>query len=407
MIADAPRPLWAGRTVALLGIILIALNLRTAVAALSPILPLVAQDIPLGSIGIGVLGMLPPLAFAASGFVAPLVARRVGLEATMLLACVAMVAGPVIRAAAGSYVVLVLGGVIVLAGIGFANILLPPVIKRYFPDRIGLMTALYATLMSISASTPPLLAAPLADQLGWRVASGSWAIFAVVAAVPWLFLLLRRRSSAREASGEGAVEPPPPALLGRMVRSKTAWAIAVVFVVTSFNVYAMIAWLPEIVVAVAGVTAAEGGALLALFLVTGLPLALITPVLAVGLQNVGVIIVAGVVFFVVGYGGLLFAPTTATWLWTLLIGSGAVIFPLCLVLINLRTRTHEASVALSGFVQGIGYGIGALGSLTVGAIHDATGAWTVPILFLLATTLLALLPVVVLSKRTFVEDELA
>lgn len=404
MIAESPRPLWAGRTVAVLAVALLALNLRTAVAALSPILPLIDRDIPLGSIGIGLLGMLPPLAFAVSGFVAPLVARRLGIEATLVLACLAMVAGPVIRATAGHYSVLVLGSVVVLAGMGFGNILLPPVIKRYFPDRIGFMTALYATLMSISASLPPLIVAPLAEQLGWRTTSAGWALFAIAAAVPWLVLALRRR---RQAAGDASVAPPAPALLGQMARSRTAWAIALAFLLTSLNVYGMFAWLPEILVSIARVTAAQAGALLALYGIIGLPLALVTPLLAARLRNVGTIVAAGVVLFVAGYIGLLVAPSSVTWLWVLLIGAGPVIFPLCLTLINLRTRTHEASVGLSGFVQGIGYAVGSLGPLVVGAIHDATGSWTGPLLFLIATALVGVIPAILLARPSYVEDELA
>ena len=161
------RPLWAGRAVAVLGIVLLAINLRTAVAVLSPILGLISDDIPLGSLGIGLLGMLAPLSFAVSGFVAPVVARRIGLESTTMLACVAMVVGPLVRAAAPSYAVLVLGSVVALAGMGFGNILLPPIIKKYFPDRVALLTAAYVTILSVSASVPPLIAAPFAEAAGW------------------------------------------------------------------------------------------------------------------------------------------------------------------------------------------------------------------------------------------------
>lgn len=403
----SPKPLWAGRAVAVLAVALLALNLRTAVAALSPILPLIDRDIPLDSIGIGLLGMLPPLAFAVSGFVAPLVARRIGLEATLVIACLAMVAGPVVRATAGHYSVLVLGSVVVLAGMGFCNILLPPVIKRYFPDRIGLMTALYVTLMSISASLPPLVVAPLADQLGWRTTSGGWAAFAIVAALPWAVLALRRRRDARRAAVDGAVAPPPAGAVSRMVRSRTAWAITFAFVLVSLNAYAMFAWLPELLVSVAGVSAAQGGALLALYGIVGLPLGLLGPILASRMRNIGIVLAAGSALFLVGYAGLLFAPTAATWLWVLFAGAGPIVFPVCLTLINLRTRTQEGSVGLSGFVQGIGYGVGSLGPLVVGAIHDATHAWTGPLIFLTATVLLLVIPAVILARPVFVEDELA
>jgi len=396
------RPLWAGRAAAVIGIVLLALNLRTAVAVLSPILAYVSGDIPLDSIGIGLLGMLAPLAFAASGFLAPVVARRIGLELTTVLACAAMVVGPVLRGIAPNYGVLVLGSVLALAGMGFANILLPPVIKKYFPDRVGLLTGTYVTLMSISASVPPLIAAPLAESAGWRVTIGAWAVLAVGALIPWVIVLLQHRRSL----AEGVVPVVSQALLGRMPRSRVARAIALAFAMTALNVYALFAWLPEIVIDTAGVTPAQAGALVALFGIIGLPAGLIAPVLATRVKNIGWVFAAAVGSYLAGYLGLLLAPGAATWLWVLLVGSGPIVFPLCLVLINLRTRSHEGSIALSGFVQGIAYALGALGPLLIGLLHDLTGGWTVPLAFLLATTLLTLISAAMLAKPVMVEDEL-
>lgn len=402
MTALPVRPLWAGRAAAVIGIVLLALNLRTAVAVLSPILAYVSGDIPLDSIGIGLLGMLAPLAFAASGFLAPVVARRIGLELTTVLACAAMVVGPVLRGIAPNYGVLVLGSVLALAGMGFANILLPPVIKKYFPDRVGLLTGTYVTLMSISASVPPLIAAPLAESAGWRVTIGAWAVLAVGALIPWVIVLLQHRRSL----AEGVVPVVSQALLGRMPRSRVARAIALAFAMTALNVYALFAWLPEIVIDTAGVTPAQAGALVALFGIIGLPAGLIAPVLATRVKNIGWVFAAAVGSYLAGYLGLLLAPGAATWLWVLLVGSGPIVFPLCLVLINLRTRSHEGSIALSGFVQGIAYALGALGPLLIGLLHDLTGGWTVPLAFLLATTLLTLISAAMLAKPVMVEDEL-
>jgi CP family cyanate transporter-like MFS transporter len=110
---------------------------------------------------------------------------------------------------------------------------------------------------------------------------------------------------------------------------------------------------------------------------------------------------------VLGYLGLLLAPATLTLLWVLLIGSGSILFPVCLVLINDRTRTHGGTVALSGFAQGVAYALGALGPLIVGLLHDLSGGWTVPLLFLLAVTLVTTIPAITLARPAFVEDELA
>lgn len=396
-----------GRTAALLGILLLSLNIRTAVAALSPIIPRIAEDIPLDSVGLGFIGMLPPIAFAISGLVAPLVARRIGLESALVLACAAMVAGPIIRAAADSYFVLVAGSIVTLAGMGFGNILLPPAVKKYFPDRVGLVTTMYATLLSISATIAPIIAEPVAGAAGWRVAVGVWGVLALSALLPWVIVRIQHAGDKRRDADAGIVEEVPAALVGKIWHSRTAWAITVVFAVSSFGAYSAFAWLPSMLVDVAGVSAAESGALLGLFAIMGLPAGLLIPVLAVKLRNISPLIHLGVVFLVVGYLGLLFFPTTATWVWVVCAGLGPLVFPLCLVLINLRTHTHQASVALSGFVQSIGYAVGSLGPLCVGLIHDSTGGWIVPLATLAVISLIASVAALVLAKPTFVEDELA
>lgn len=406
MTGTEVRPLWAGRALAVVGIVLVAVNLRTAVGVISPIVGAISDDIPLSSVGIGFLGMLPPLAFAASGIVAPFVARRLGLEGTLLIACIAMAAGALIRAVASDYGVLAVGSVVVLGGMGFGNILMPPAVKRYFPDRIGGMTAAYATAMAIGAGVATLLAAPVAQASSWRISLGIWALLAVGAAVPWVVLLWRWQSAQRLARADGAIEEPEPELLGSMVHSRVAWSITLAFALPSFNVYAMFAWLPEIVTSLTTLGSTEAGALLAIFAVVGLPLAFIVPLLTTRSQNIGWLLGLGVALFVGGYVGLLLAPGAATWVWVVLIGCGPIVFPVMLTLVNLRTRTHTASVALSGFVQSGGYGIAALGPLAIGIIYDLTGGWTVPLIFLIVTVLVALIPSFMLSRPRFVEDDL-
>jgi len=402
-------PLWAGRTIALIGIVTLALSIRSAVAAISPIVDEIGVDIELTSVGLGVIGMLPPVFFALSGFIAPPIARRLGLEGALVLAIVVMIVGHIARAASGSYPALLIGSALALVGMGIANVLLPPAVKRYFPDRLGLLTATYATIMSISTALPALLAAPLADSVGWRFSLGIWSALAFVAIVPWIILLSRHRATLAAAALDESpeVEEASPALVARLWRSKTAIAITVTLAVSAINAYANFAWLPGILIDIAGVTPVVAGSLLALFSFAGLPASIIAPILVARWRNSGILIYAGVVFFIVGYSGLLLVPTVATWFWVFLVGAGPVLFPVSLVLINARTRGHAGSVALSGFAQGIGYTIGALGPLLVGVLHDVSGGWTVPLVFLLVTALPALYAAVVLGRPGFIEDELA
>lgn len=398
------KPVWAGRTVALLGIITLALSLRSAVSAVSPIISEISVDIPLNSVGVGFLGALPPVFFAIAGIVAPAIARRVGLELSIGLAVVAIVAGHLIRAFADSYLVLAVGSATALAAMGVANVLLPPAVKRYFPDRIGAITAAYVTIMSVSTSMPAFGAAPLAEAYGWRVSLGVWSLTAVVAMVPWALLIARHRRAKSDQAPE--LVEAPPALVGRIWHSRTAWAIAITFAVTSLNAYAMFAWLPEILVETVDVSNIEAGVLLGIYSFIAVPGSIIAPILVTRLRHPGWVIQAGVLFFLVGYGGLLLVPGTVTWLWVALIGMGPVLFPICLTLVNLRTRSQQSSAALSGFVQAIGYTLGALGPLVVGVLHDATGGWTVPLLFCLAVAVVGIPFGIILSKPRYIEQDL-
>ena len=402
MRAVATRPLWAGRTLALIGILLVALNVRTAVASLSPIVHRLSQDIPLDSLGLGLLGMLPPIAFALSGIAAPFVARRLGLEGGLVVACLAMIVGPVIRGVAPSYSVLVIGSAVALFGMGFGNVLLPPAVKRYFPDRIGVVTSAYVTLLAISTAMAAAFAEPVASLTTWRVSIALWAALAAIALVPWVLLGVRSRRVRAAATD---VLPPPSRLRG-LHRSPVAWSITVVFAMSAIATYAVFAWLPVLLVEHAQVSEVEAGALLALFSIIGLPSGLIVLVLAARMQKVGRLIQLGAVCFVVGFLGLWLLPAAAV-LWVVVAGAGGMMFPVCLVLINTRTRSEQGSIALSGFAQTFGYAGGALGPLGVAFLHDVTGGWTVPLIALVVISIIAIVPGTALSKPRYLEDDLA
>ncbi|MEO6116519.1 MAG: MFS transporter [Pseudolysinimonas sp.] len=407
-LTTAVRSPWRGRILAFVGIVLVALSLRSAVAAISPILGQISHDVPLSALVISLLGAVPPVAFAVSGLLAPLISRRLGLDRTLLLAIAVMTLGHLGRALAPSSAVLLLATVVTLLGVGVANVLLPPIVKRYFPDRIGLISALYLTAMSVGSAVPALIAVPVADSAGWRASLGVWFLVAITAAIPWIGMLRReRRLRLSDAPSDAELDPPQPALLGRMPRSLIAWAMVGTFGATAFMSYATFAWLPPILVDTAGLSRSTAGSLLALWAIMGIPNGILGPILATRLTNIRPVLVGGLILLLAGYGGLLVAPAAAPALWVVLAGLSTILFPLVLALINLRTCTHEGAVALSGFVQGLAYAIGAAGPIVVGLVHDATGGWGIPLGVVIVVGLVLEAPAVfILARRRFVEDEL-
>ncbi len=407
MTSPAPVPLARGRILAFVGIALVALTMRTAVGSMSPIIGLIDDDLHLDHLVLSVIGSAPPLVFALSGLLAPLVSRALGLEGALVALTIVGGLGHLLRAIAPDPGILLVGTVLALLGAGCCNVLLPPIVKRYFPDRIGTVTALYVTVMSLGATVPPIVAVPIAEASSWRVSLGAWSLLALVAAVPWIWQLLTTGRHVENLNTEArGIEAAHAGIGRRLFRSPIAWSMALLFGAPSIHAYAMFAWLPSLAVEISDVDAAQAGALLGAFAICGIPAALLVPILAVRLRSVTPLIVAALVFFVAGYAGFLFAPAAAPLLWTVLVGLGPLLFPLALTLINLRTRSQVGAVALSGFVQGFGYVIGAAGPLVVGLLRDATGGWTVPILFLLGSLVLVAPGLLVLRRRRFVEDEL-
>ncbi|MGV8977680.1 MAG: CynX/NimT family MFS transporter [Cellulomonas sp.] len=401
---------WRGRVIVLVGIVLVSLNLRIAVAAVSPILDAVRVDVALSPTLAGVLGTIPVASFALFGSLAPMVSRRLGLEPTLVAATLFSVLGEIARSTATTSAGFLGWSVIALAGMGMGNVLLPPLVKRYFPDRIGPVTAVYSVAMSFSTAIPPLLAVPLANRLGWRVALGSWGVVGVVAVIPWIVVVVR--SATVRASLAGVLSRAPrhtPALDsrhradGRAWRSPLAWGMAVTFAMNSLNSYVMFAWIPQILVD-AGYGEAAGGRWLAVFAIVGLPASFGVPLLATRLRNPFWVATAFVACFVVGYAGLLLAPRAALGLWMVLIGLGPGTFPLLLTLINLRTRTSAGAVSLSGFTQGVGYALAALGPILVGVLYGSTGRWELPFGFLFVTLVVLLAAGWVACRPVMLED---
>jgi CP family cyanate transporter-like MFS transporter len=400
-----PRSLWRGRLLAFVGVVLVAFSLRSAVAALSPIISEVQADFAVPTWVAGLIGTAPPVCFAVFGIVTPILERRFGLErlaaASMLIVTSALIA----RSLAGDAATLLLATTVLFAAVGVGNVVLPPLIKTYFPDRVGTMTALYSALLAMAAFVPPLVAVPVADAAGWRFSLGMWAILALLAVVPWVTLVARANVARAQAPVTVDLDAPAPGVLGRLPRLALAWALAGTFGISAASVYACFAWLPVVLVDIAGVSHAEAGALLSLFGAMGLPWSIIVPILITRWRRVGVVYAAALIAGLTGVAGMLIAPAAATILWVVLLGTPQALFPAVLVLIQLRSRTHEGSVALSGFAQSVGYGIAALFPLMFAVVHELTGQWQ-PVLIVFGLLFLATIPTgLIVTRPRTIEDE--
>lgn len=402
MVNSTPvRPLWQGRALAVVGVMLFAFSLRVAVASLSPVLDHITVDFPMPAAIVGLIGTAPPVCYAIFGILTPLWERRFGLERLVVIAAIVSMVGLVARGFAVDSISLLIATALIFAAVGVGNILLPPLARKYFPDRIGFITTIYMTAMALGTFAPPLIAVPIADAVGWRSSLGLWGIFAAISVIPWVTLLIRTRADA-----VSTVEAANPQVFGRLWKLPLAWALMVGFTVSGITAYTSFAWLPAMLVDIAHVTPAAAGALLSLFAAVGLPASLIVPGIAARYPRlVGPMFGLAAVAGFAGIAGLVWLPTVATWLWVVLLATAPLLFPLSLVLIGLRTRTHDATVALSGFVQSVGYATVALFPFGVGLLHDATDSWTGPLIVLAVVIATAIPAGFIVQRPRTIEDE--
>lgn len=381
-----PRPWWAGRLTVLIGIAALAFNLRPPALAISPLLTEIRAALGIDGIGAGILTTLPPLCFAAMGLVAPALAARLGPHRTALLALLAIVVGQVVRVLVPGAAVFFAGTTVALIGLAIGNVILPTLVRRHFPDRIGQVTGLYSLLLGIGVALASLAAVPVAEASGsWRWSLAVWAVTAGIAALPWLGIARHDRSGAvRRGSGVG---------VAAVARTRIGWVIALFFGVQSVHAYAVYGWLPTIYVD-GGLTAAQGGLMLGIMTAVGIPLSFWIPRHVAATQHPGRLMAVLVVAGVVGFTGLLLIPTTLSWLWAVLISIEISSFPAYLTLLGLRGGSPEATAALSGFSQAVGYLMAAAGPMAMGVLSTLTGGWTVPLLVML----ILCLPLAVLGQ---------
>ena len=393
-----PRPLIRGRFLVFAGIFLVALGLRSAATAVSPILLTIEKDIHFDALSIGLLGMLAPFTFAVFGALAPFMARRIGLEWSIIVAASAIGLGELLRALSHDTGSFLAWSFVSMAGTGAANVILPPLVKKFFPDRIGGMSTIYLFLAVLGSVIPAYLAAPLAAGADWRMSIATWGYIAVLALVPWVLQIIRERGRASVFASIN-----DPGVTRRVWTSPTSWAITTSFAIAAVNCYVMWAWLPVMLQERIGMSEADTGVMLAFYTFMSVLTSLFGPLFITRLKSMAPLIVVGMVVIISGTLGLWLIPATATWLWVALSGLGMIFFTIPLVLINLRTSGPAGAVALSGMTQGVGYLIGALGPLTVGFIHSFSRDWTLDYVFLIGSALAGIFPLILLHRRVMVD----
>jgi MFS transporter, CP family, cyanate transporter len=352
----------------------VALNLRPAIAAVPPVLEAIQRDLGLSATAAGLLTALPVVCMGAFAPAGAALARRVGQETAVTWALALVAVGTLVRGLGASAVPLYGGTLVCGVGIAVGGVLLPRVVKAWFPARAGAITGLYTAGLVTGAMLAAAATVPLMDGLGtgWPAAIAAWGLLAAAALAAWVPVTRRLRAAAEPAPG--------PARLPW--GSGVAWRVTLYMGLQSLLYYAALTWLSPLYLA-AGWDAGRAGLLLGLFSLTQIFSALAVPALAdrTGDHRPWVALCVGVTTAMLV--ALALAPTAAPWLWAALLGLGVGgMFALALTLLVKLASSPAAAARLSGMALLVGYLLAATGPVLAGALYDAAGSYRVPFLAL-------------------------
>ncbi|AHL35781.1 MFS transporter [Pseudomonas brassicacearum] len=349
----------------LLGLILVALNLRPALSSMAPLLSEVSKSLGLSAAQAGLLTTLPVLCLGLFAPLAPVLARRFGAERVVLGILLTLAAGIILRSSFGQ-VGLFAGSILAGASIGVIGVLLPGIVKRDFAKQAGTMTGVYTMALCLGAAMAAGATVPLSEHLDqrWALGLGFWAIPALLAAVFWL-PQVGQKHGAHQAAYR----------VRGLLRDPLAWQVTLYMGLQSSLAYIVFGWLPSILIG-RGLTPTQAGLVLSVSVIVQLISSLAAPWLATRGKDQRLAIVIVMLMALGGLFGCLYAPIEGLWGWAILLGLGqGAAFSLALTLIVLRSRDAHVAANLSSMAQGFGYTLASLGPFAVGVVHDLTGGW--------------------------------
>lgn len=349
----------------LLGLVLVALNLRPALSSMAPVLGQVSAGLGLNASLAGLLTTLPVLCLGLFAPLAPVLARRFGSERVILGILASLALGIVVRSSFGAIGVF-LGSLVAGASIGIIGVLLPGIVKRDFPQHAGTLTGVYTMALCLGAAMAAGATVPLAQHFdgSWALGLGFWALPALLAMLVWL-------PQARQGHGLHKVAYRVRGLW----RDPLAWQVTLYMGLQSSLAYIVFGWLPSILIG-RGLSPTAAGLVLSGSVIVQLASSLSAPWLATRGKDQRLAIVLVMLTTLAGLFGCLYAPLAGLWGWAVLLGLGqGGTFALALTLIVLRSKDAHVAANLSSMAQGVGYTLASMGPFAVGLVHDLSGGW--------------------------------
>lgn len=348
-------------------IVLVAISLRPGIVSMGPALTAIIDTFRLSHATASMMTAIPDVLMGALALPTPWLVRRFGVNRILMLALGLLSLSIAIRAYAGTSAVLIMATVGVGAGIAVAGAMFAGIAKASFANHPAFIMGIYATALSLGSTLSAGLTGWMLQLAGWRLATGVWAVFGLIAIVAW-GLVIQKSVTTRQTSVTSSTATAQSRL---PLHTPAAWLIALFFACVNFLFYSILTWTAAMYQE-RGMPAAEAGVVLASFTFCFM---LASPVVGVYSRHVDRRgwLASCALLSTIGLAGMA-SPGASPWLWVPLtaIGLGGA-FTLAMTLPLDHTHSPDAANRWNAFVLTIGYLIAATGPFTMGWMRDASG----------------------------------
>lgn len=385
MLNNAKLTLWHRRAL-FIGIILISINLRAPITSVGVVLSEIQDTFSVTEAQIGLVGVIPLVTFGIFSLIVPKVTRRIDASICLWFSLLFLSLGIVWRSCFG-YVNYLLGTFLMSASIQFGNVIIPSLIKRYFPQQLGLLTGLYTVAMNLVGALVTSLTGSLSLAYGWRWTLGGFVFITLITLLVWTIqLYLQGKLVSEELNEEKSQERHR-----HLFKSKLAWMVTLFMGCQSLLFYTLIHWLPAFLSS-KGADVALSSYLSSLIQFANIPTCFIIPILAGRTASQRIYIMLAGNLAIISLLGLFYAPLNWMWLFTILMGVAiGIMFSMALLFFPLKTKHTQDAIELSGMAQALGYSFAGLGPLVFGVLRMLSGQFTLSFVFLILMMVILLI----------------
>ncbi|GHO49941.1 CynX/NimT family MFS transporter [Ktedonospora formicarum] len=351
-------------------IVLVGINLRTALLAVPPIVPLLSHDLHLTYTQTGLLTSLPTLVMGVSSLPIGLLIGRWGGRIMVAFGLLLVALGACLRALWPAILPLYFFTALLSLGSACSQTAIPALIRQWFSTQIGLATALYSDGLVIGETLGAMLTIPV--MLNWFVRDSwastfvFWSIPVVIALALWLWLVPANIVNQRRVTFKQA--EPTPHKPSHRFGSINPWVLGLLVGGAQLIYFGTNAWIASYNQAVH----APGLTWLALGILNAaqLPASLLATLLAHKLVGRKLPFIICALLCLIALVCWIWTPIVLEPLWAAIIGGTTIIlYTLSIALPALLAKQEEVAL-WTGTMLTVGYLFSFLGSFIGGWLWD-------------------------------------